>query len=126
MKNNETGSVTEAVEESKVAEHVTNTEILADEDTAELLKLDLADFNDAEHTPDGVTDSASVRRAAASIMDVRGEVERLQKRWELLDDKLTETKQRAASLQAEVEEKDKELARLVADLDMMQQQSVAL
>ena len=32
MKNNETGSVTEAVEESKVAEHVTNTEILADEE----------------------------------------------------------------------------------------------
>ena len=126
MKNNENGSGTETIEDSKVAEQVTNTEILTDEDTAELPQLDLADLNVAEHTPDEATDSASVSHAAASIMDVRGEVERLQRRWESLDEKLTEANHRAASLQVQVEEKDAELAKMVADLDMTQQQIVAL
>lgn len=126
MKNHENGSGTEDIGDSKVAEHVTDTEVLTDEDTAELPMLDLADFTDGEYTPDGSTDSASVSRAATSVRDVRGEVERLQKRWESLDEKLTEANHRAASLQAEVEEKDTKLAKLVADLDTMQQQSVAL
>lgn len=126
VKNNENGSGNEAIEDPKVAEHVTNTEAPTDEDTAELPKLDLADFNVVEHAPDEATDSASVSHAATSIRDVRGEVERLQKRWESLDQKLTETNHRAVSLQAEAEEKDTKLAELVADLNTMQQQSVAL
>ena len=126
VKNNENGSGTEITGNSKVAEQVTDTEILTDEDTAELRKLDLADFTDGEHTAAGSTDNASLRRAATSVMDVRGEVERLQKRWESLDEKLTEANHRAASLQAEVEEKDAKLATLVADLHTMQQQSIAL
>ena len=126
MKNNENGSGTEVIGNSKVAEHDADTEILTGEDTAELQMLDLADFNVVENTPDGATDSASVSRAATSIKDVRGKVERLQKRWELLDEKLNEANHRAASLQAEVEEKDRKLAKLVADIDTMQQQSVAL
>ena len=126
MKNTENGSGTEVIGDSKVAEHVTDPEILTDEDTAELPMLDLADFNDGEYTPDGSTDSASVSRAATSVRDVQGEVERLQKRWESLDEKLTEANHHAASLQAEVEEKDTKLAKLVADFDTTQQQSVAL
>jgi len=123
---NENGSDTEAIEDSKVAEHAAGTEMLADEDTAELPQLDLADLKAAVHSPDRATEIASVSHAAASIMDVRGEVERLQKRWELLDEKLTLANHRAASLQAEVEEKDAELARMVDNLDVAQQQIVAL
>ncbi len=126
MKNNETGSGTENIEDSKVAEQLADAEISTDEDTAELPKLDLADFDIVEHTLNGATDDASVSRAATSIMDVRGEVERLQKRWESLDEKLTKANYRIASLQAESEEKDMKLAELVGDLDELHQQNVAL
>ena len=126
MKNNENGSGTDLIGESKLTEHVTDTETLTDEDTAELPALDLADFNDVEFAADEATDGASVSRAATSIKDVRGELERLQKRWELLDERLTEANHRVASLQAQVEEKDTKLAALVADLDTMQQEHVTL
>jgi len=126
VKNNENGSGTEVIGDSKVTEQRTDTEMLADEDTAELQKLDLANPDVGEHVPDGVTDSASVIRAASSIKDVRGEVERLQRRWELLDGMLTESNGRAASLQAEIEEKDTKLEGLAADLDKMRQDNEAL
>ena len=126
MKNNENGSDTETIEDRRVPEHAAGAEMSADDDTAELPQLDLADLKAVERFADRATNIASVSHAAASIMDVRGEVQRLQKRWELLDEKLSTANHRAASLQAEVDEKDAELARMVDDLDVAQQQIVAL
>lgn len=126
MKKNENGSGTKDIGNSKVAEQVADAATLTDEDTAELPMLDLADYNVGEYTHDGSMDSASVSHAATSIMDVRDEVERLQQRWESLDEKLTEANRRTASLQEDVEKKNSELARLLDDLDTRQQQIVAL
>lgn len=126
VNNNRNGSDTENIGDSKAAEHVTDGELLADEDTSELLMLDMAAFADGAHISGESTDNASVSRAATWMRDVGGEVERLQTRWESLDNTLLEANHRTVSLQAEVDGKDTKLAELVADLDTMQQRTVAL
>lgn len=125
MKKSGNGPSTEIVGDPKAGEHVTDAELLTDEDTAELPVLDPAAFANGEQVPGGSTNDASVR-AASWVRDVQGEVERLQKRWESLDKKLAEANHRTASLQAEVEQKDAELANLGAELGTMQERIEAL